>query len=147
MENVWVLASLWVGLALVATLLAIWLKISTALSEIVVGTVAQLVIGAFVIQGGLGAGRWDFVPCRNRSNFFHLPSGCRTRSRDISYEVEGSHGGWSGWVLRPVPRLHSNRPLQLGMGSTSLLAGGSGSFYYVGSRGLRGYARTRLQYD
>ena len=46
MENVWVLASLWVGLALVATLLAIWLKISTALSEIVVGTVAQLIIGA-----------------------------------------------------------------------------------------------------
>ena len=55
MENVWVLASLWVGLALLATLLAIWLKISTALSEIVVGTVAQLVIGAFLIQGGLGA--------------------------------------------------------------------------------------------
>jgi glutathione-regulated potassium-efflux system ancillary protein KefC len=55
MDNVWVLASLWVGLALVATLLAIWLKMSTALSEIVVGTVAQLVIGAFLIQSGLGA--------------------------------------------------------------------------------------------
>ena len=26
MENVWFLASLWVGLALIATLLAIWLK-------------------------------------------------------------------------------------------------------------------------
>ena len=55
MENVWALASLWVGLALVATLLAIWFKISTALTEIVVGTVAQLIIGAFVVQGGLGA--------------------------------------------------------------------------------------------
>lgn len=53
MKNVWFLASLWVGLALVATLLAIWLKISTALSEIVVGTVAQLLIGAFV-GGSLG---------------------------------------------------------------------------------------------
>ena len=31
-----------------ATLLAIWFKISTALSEIVVGTVAQLVIGVFL---------------------------------------------------------------------------------------------------
>ena len=31
MENVWFLASLWVGLALIATLLAIWLKVSTAL--------------------------------------------------------------------------------------------------------------------
>ena len=37
MQNVWALASLWVGLALVATLLAIWFKISTALTEIVVG--------------------------------------------------------------------------------------------------------------
>jgi Kef-type K+ transport system membrane component KefB len=54
MENVWVLASVWVGLALVATLVAIWFKISTALSEIVVGTVAQLVIGAFVVHGELG---------------------------------------------------------------------------------------------
>lgn len=55
MENVWVLAALWVGLALVATLLAIWFKFSTALTEIVVGTVAQLVIGAFIVHGGLGA--------------------------------------------------------------------------------------------
>jgi Kef-type K+ transport system membrane component KefB len=54
MENVWVLASVWVGLALIATLLAIWFKISTALTEIVVGTVAQLIIGAFIVQGGLG---------------------------------------------------------------------------------------------
>ena len=55
MENVWTLAALWVGLALVATLLGIWFRISTALSEIVVGTVAQLVIGAFFIHGGLGS--------------------------------------------------------------------------------------------
>jgi glutathione-regulated potassium-efflux system ancillary protein KefC len=55
MQNVWILASLWVGLALVATLLAIWFKISTALTEIVVGTVAQLIFGAFIVQGGLAA--------------------------------------------------------------------------------------------
>lgn len=55
MENVWALASVWVGLALIATLLAIWFKISTALSEIVVGTVAQLVIGAFFVHGELGS--------------------------------------------------------------------------------------------
>jgi glutathione-regulated potassium-efflux system ancillary protein KefC len=48
MENVWFLASLWVGLALIATLIAIWLKISTALSEIVVGTVAQLIVGVAI---------------------------------------------------------------------------------------------------
>ncbi len=55
MENVWVLAALWIALALIATLLAIWFKISTALTEIVVGTVAQLVIGTAFASVGLGA--------------------------------------------------------------------------------------------
>ena len=53
MENTWFLAALWTGLALVATLLAIWFRVSTALSEIVVGTVAQLVV---VLIGGAGLG-------------------------------------------------------------------------------------------
>lgn len=48
MTETWALAALWLGLALVATLISIWLRIATAMSEIVVGTVAQLVIGAFV---------------------------------------------------------------------------------------------------
>jgi glutathione-regulated potassium-efflux system ancillary protein KefC len=45
---VWAQAALWLGLALVATLLSIWLRVATALSEIIVGTVAQLIIGATV---------------------------------------------------------------------------------------------------
>jgi len=48
MEQVWLVAALWLVLALVATLLSIWFRISTALSEIVVGTVAQLIIGALI---------------------------------------------------------------------------------------------------
>jgi Kef-type K+ transport system membrane component KefB len=55
MDNIWFLAALWVGLALVATLLAIWFRVSTALSEIVVGTVAQLIIGIIIGGTGLGA--------------------------------------------------------------------------------------------
>ena len=55
MENVWFLAGTWLGLALVATLLAIWLRISTVLSEIVVGIVAQLVIGVIVGPHALGS--------------------------------------------------------------------------------------------
>jgi len=55
MQNVWALASLWVGLALVATLLGIWFNISTALTEIVVGIVAQLVLATIVGTVGLGA--------------------------------------------------------------------------------------------
>ena len=54
MESTWFLAASWLALALAATLLAIWLGISTALSEIVVGTVAQLLIGVFVGKALLG---------------------------------------------------------------------------------------------
>jgi glutathione-regulated potassium-efflux system ancillary protein KefC len=54
MSGVWALAALWLGLALVASLISIWLRISTALSEIVVGTVAQLIIGAVVGSAILG---------------------------------------------------------------------------------------------
>ena len=42
------------GLALVAVLLSIWLRIATAMSEIVVGTVAQLIIGAAIGTTVLG---------------------------------------------------------------------------------------------
>ena len=54
MTSVWAWAALWLGLALVASLLSIWLRISTALSEIVVGTIAQLIIGAAVGSAILG---------------------------------------------------------------------------------------------
>jgi len=55
MGNVWVLAAVWVGLALLATLLANWLKISVALTEIVVGVGAQFAIGAVAGSFSLGA--------------------------------------------------------------------------------------------
>jgi glutathione-regulated potassium-efflux system ancillary protein KefC len=56
MTEVWAQAALWLGLALVATLLSIWFRVATALSEIVVGTVAQLVIGAIAGMTVLEAG-------------------------------------------------------------------------------------------
>src|SRR6202166_2811181 len=54
MTDIYALAALWLGLALAATLLSIWLRIATAMSEIVVGTVAQLAIGAAVGGAVLG---------------------------------------------------------------------------------------------
>jgi hypothetical protein len=54
MTSIWTLASLWLGLALIASLISIWLRISTALSEIVVGTIAQLIIGALIGSTVLG---------------------------------------------------------------------------------------------
>lgn len=55
MTEIWALAALWLGLALVATMISIWLRVATALSEIVVGTIAQLFIGALVGTSVLGA--------------------------------------------------------------------------------------------
>jgi glutathione-regulated potassium-efflux system ancillary protein KefC len=54
MTGVWALAALWLSLALTASLTSIWLGISTALSEIVVGTIAQLIIAAAVGGAVLG---------------------------------------------------------------------------------------------
>jgi glutathione-regulated potassium-efflux system ancillary protein KefC len=54
MTGVWALASLWLGLALIASLFSISFRVSTALSEIIVGTVAQLIIGAVVGSAVLG---------------------------------------------------------------------------------------------
>lgn len=54
MTAVWSLAALWLGLALIASLLSIWFRISTALSEIVIGTIAQLIIGAAIGSAVLG---------------------------------------------------------------------------------------------
>jgi glutathione-regulated potassium-efflux system ancillary protein KefC len=56
MTEIWTQAAIWLGLALAASLLSIWLRIATALSEIVVGAIAQLFIGAFVGAAVLGAG-------------------------------------------------------------------------------------------
>src|SRR5262249_48757252 len=46
MTYAWTLAALWIGLALLATLLALWFRVSTALTEIIVGTLAQLILGS-----------------------------------------------------------------------------------------------------
>ncbi len=48
MTEIWAQAALWLGLALAASLLSIWFRVATALSEIVVGTIAQLIIGALL---------------------------------------------------------------------------------------------------
>jgi Kef-type K+ transport system membrane component KefB len=55
MTEIWGLAAIWLGLALVAAVLSIWLKVATALSEIVVGTLAQLILGAALGTSFLGA--------------------------------------------------------------------------------------------
>jgi glutathione-regulated potassium-efflux system ancillary protein KefC len=55
MAEIWAQAALWLWLALVASLLSIWFRMATALSEIIVGTIAQLIIGT-LLGGSLLAG-------------------------------------------------------------------------------------------
>jgi Kef-type K+ transport system membrane component KefB len=45
MDNVWLASALWIGLALIASVLSVWVAISVALTEIVVGAVAGNLIG------------------------------------------------------------------------------------------------------
>jgi glutathione-regulated potassium-efflux system ancillary protein KefC len=54
MTEVWTLAALWFALAMTATLFAIWFRVSAALTEIIVGTLAQLILGAIFGPAVLG---------------------------------------------------------------------------------------------
>ncbi|MFY9627194.1 MAG: cation:proton antiporter [Methylocystis sp.] len=54
MTEVWALAAVWLSLALVAGALAMWLRISSAMAEVVIGTLAQLVLAATIGSGALG---------------------------------------------------------------------------------------------
>jgi glutathione-regulated potassium-efflux system ancillary protein KefC len=53
MTGVWALAAMWFGLALIASLVSVWFRGSTALTEIIIGIVAQLIIGAIIGSGVL----------------------------------------------------------------------------------------------
>jgi len=48
MNQILILAALWVGLALISTILSSWLRLATALSEILIGIAAQLIIGTWL---------------------------------------------------------------------------------------------------
>ncbi|MCK7500584.1 MAG: hypothetical protein MZW92_67920 [Comamonadaceae bacterium] len=88
MTEIWAQAALWLGLALLATLVSIRLRIATALSEIVVGTIAQLILGALL--GGGPARRRRLVgevPVRCRRHRAHLPRRRGTRSGGVPRQV------------------------------------------------------------
>ena len=55
MTEFWIIATLWLGLALIASLISSWLKLVTAMSEIVIGLIAQLIIGVLIGATVIGA--------------------------------------------------------------------------------------------
>ena len=54
MTDVWVQAAAWVGLAVVAALLSVWLRLATALTEILIGVAAQALLALLVAPDALG---------------------------------------------------------------------------------------------
>lgn len=55
MTNILALGTLWLGLALIASLITIWVRIPTALSEVMVGTLAQFILGTLMGSVALDA--------------------------------------------------------------------------------------------
>jgi Kef-type K+ transport system membrane component KefB len=45
MDNVWLASALWIGLALVASIVSVWVAVSVALIEIIVGVIAGNTVG------------------------------------------------------------------------------------------------------
>src|SRR6516165_9875703 len=90
MTSVWALAALWLSLALIAGLLSIWLRISTALSEIVVGTVAQLIFGAVVGSAVLGTDEsWIKFLSGVGAIVLTFLAGAGARSGGVQAQMEG----------------------------------------------------------
>ncbi len=50
MENVWLASALWLGLALLASIISIRVAMSVALVEIIVGTIAGNVVGLTITE-------------------------------------------------------------------------------------------------
>src|SRR6266849_2973848 len=99
MTELWGLAALWLGLALLAALLSIWLKVANALSEIAVGTGAQLILGAAFGAALPGAEldpevfrrRWKEATAVGLISFFAPFFGCAAAARwGLGWGVEAS---------------------------------------------------------
>jgi hypothetical protein len=148
MGNVWLVAALWVGLALAATLLAIWLKVSTALSEIVVGTVAQLIIGVLIGHGSLGgSAEWITFLAGAGSILLTFLAGAeldptvfRRKWREATAIGDRPHR-----ILRAVSRRDRRRALPAWMGPPRGMAGRRGALDHVGRRRVWRDAGTGLQ--
>ena len=98
MEQAWFVAALWPLVAVVAGLIANWLKISTALSEIVVGTVTQLAIGALAGGEALGAkAHWITFLAGTGAIRPEVSCGGRTRSERLP-KLKWKESTAVGWL-------------------------------------------------
>jgi hypothetical protein len=135
MDQVWFVAALWLFLALIAVLVANWLKVSIALSEIVIGTVAQLAIGAFVGGEALGA----------KAPWITFLAG--TGAIGLTFLAGAELGGRPGGLSLAFFRSYHGGRFYSGVALAAELARWSGAFDHFGRSRLCGDAGTRLQSD
>ncbi len=145
MANPWVLSALWVGLALIATLLAIWFRVSTALSEIVVGTVAQLIIGAFLGTGGLlGNTQWITFLAGTGAIVLTFLAGAELDPAIFRTKWREALIIWSRGILRSIHRLHVDHALLAALDHDGQLVVRRGSFDDIGCSCLCGHVGVGL---
>ena len=147
MTETWLLATLWLGLALLATLLSIWFGIATALSEIVVGTVAQLVIGALIGGAVLGANDpWIKFLSGTGAIILTFLAGAELDPSHFQGEMEGSRGNWPGKLRCAISRVCRGGLLCPALEPSGELACRRGPFHHFGCGGVRGNAGIWPQY-
>jgi hypothetical protein len=137
MTNAWALSALWVGLALVATLLAILVRGFD-------GTLRDR------RRHGCAAGYWRYARHERPAGKYpidHFPCRCGTRSSDLQNQMARSTDCWLGWVLWAVPGLHCDSLLRPSLVDHVQLAGRRRTLDDLDSPRIRRDARTRLQRD
>lgn len=148
MTNTWVLSALWVGLALVATLFAIWFRVSTALSEIVIGTVAQLIIGALLGRDGLlGNTEWITFLAGTGAIVLTFLAGAELDPTIFRAKWREAPDHRPCWVPGTVSWLHAHCILRAALVDHGQLALRRCTLYHFSSSCLRCDARIRVQRD
>jgi Kef-type K+ transport system membrane component KefB len=123
--EIWGQAALWLTLALVATLVSIWLRVATALSEIVVGTIAQLIIGA-ALGGALLNGDASWIKFLSGAGAILLTFLAGAELDPVVFRRQWKQAGAIGMVSFMVPFLGCAAIARWGLGwspDASWLAG------------------------
>src|SRR5205823_1621848 len=144
MTETWALAALWIGLALFAALASIWLRVATALSEIVVGTLAQFAIGGLFGAAVLAADQpWIKFLAGAAAIVLTFLAGAELDPQLFRRKwKEATAVG----LISFVPCLRSGGALAPRLGSDGELARWGCHVDDVGRCGLRGDDRVRVQH-
>src|SRR5262249_40162051 len=135
MTEIWAIAALWLGLAFIAAPFAVWFRVSTALTEIIVGTIAGFLLTLFVNPNVLGTDRQ--VPCRLRRHRADVFGRRRARPGRLPQELEGGDGGWLDRLFRTLLRLRCGRVFLTSLGHAAKLAGRRCALHHVSGCRLR----------